>query len=48
MTHIIIVGTPLKGYTYYGPFATNSAAIAWAVDNLEGTHYWTAPISMTK
>ena len=45
MQHIIVQGSPLKGYTYTGPFADNATAIAWANNNLEGSkHWWTAPL----
>lgn len=30
---IVIAGDALSGFTFYGPFETPSAAIAWATDN---------------
>ena len=27
---IVIAGNPLDGYTYYGPFTDETAAVAWA------------------
>jgi len=41
----IIFGSPLDGWTHYGPFNGMEKAIEWADENAEkGEPYWAAPL----
>jgi hypothetical protein len=43
--HIIIIGNPVDGFEYIGPFKTGEDAVAWANQdaNIDG-EWWIAPL----
>lgn len=41
--HILIIGNPVDGFEYYGPFKTGEEAIAYGEDRLGGD-WWIAPL----
>jgi hypothetical protein len=42
--YIVVVGDPVDGFEFYGPFNTEPEAIEWAGENLNGD-WWTASLS---
>lgn len=42
-THILIVGNPVDGFEYYGPFKTGEDAIAFGEEHT-GSDWWIAPL----
>lgn len=39
--HVVIVGNPVGGFRYYGPFTTGEEGVEWASENLDD-YWWTA------
>lgn len=40
MKHIIVVGNPVEGYEFYGPFESPEDAIRYADNNLDYGDHW--------
>lgn len=46
LPHIIIVGNPVDGLRFFGPFPNGGAAVDWAGDNVDGgSEWWAAQIT---
>jgi len=45
---IIIVGNPMDGIGFYGPFVDTDTATTWADDQLGNMDWWVAPITQTQ
>ena len=41
--HIVMVGNPVGGFRYYGPFKTSEDAIYWADRNVDDL-WWAVPL----
>ena len=39
---IVIVGDPVDGFRYYGPFDDHDSAVKWAEAELDGERWWVA------
>lgn len=40
MAAIVIIGNPVQGFNYHGPFDTVEEAAEWGNDNSEGGDWW--------
>jgi hypothetical protein len=45
MTHLIVTGNPLDGFTYHGPYSSSEAAVAGAADRFDGADWWVVPVT---
>lgn len=45
--YLVVIGDPVDGFTFSGPFPTEAAASAWANEDahLAGYNWWTAPLT---
>ena len=41
---ILVVGNPVEGVEFYGPFPSNDSALTWAERNLGDHAWWIAPL----
>jgi poly(3-hydroxyalkanoate) synthetase len=42
---IVVVGGPVEGYSYFGPFETKDDAISWTEQNtINADAWWIAPL----
>lgn len=46
--HIIIIGNPVDGFQFIGPFKTLDDAIEWESNVAIGADWWVAPIETTR
>lgn len=42
---IVLIGTPIEGFAYHGPFATLELAVQWGEDNSDGADWWVAELA---
>jgi hypothetical protein len=43
--HIVVLGNPIDGLSFYGPFPTRQAAEAWAEMQNYEIEWWVAPLT---
>lgn len=43
MTHVILTGSPDKGFSVYGVFTSDTEAVQYAIDNLDA-QWWLMPV----
>ena len=45
--YMVILGNPLTGLTFYGPFNTHADAEAWGERHAARSEFWLAPLTAT-
>jgi hypothetical protein len=43
--HIVIIGSPIGGLFFYGPFNTRDEAVDWATIEITTDDWWVAPLA---